>query len=108
PGQSGNPKGRPKKRRNMSSEIRDILEERVAVTINGKRKKVSSQTAILLRLREKALSGDLRSIGTLFSLRAQHLTDDDNGQLSTLLDEDMQILREAGLTHSSGEGDAAA
>lgn len=97
PGQSGNPKGRPRSRRNLSTMLGDVLREPVYVTLNGKRRKVSSETAILLRLREKALAGDHRSINTLFSLRAQHLPAEDGQQHRPLPEEDRQILREAGL-----------
>ena len=96
-GQSGNPRGRPKNRRNMSTVLKEILQEKVTVTLNGKRRKVSSETAILLRLREKALGGDLRSNSTMFSLRAQHLPEEEGHQLLELPEEDLRILRDAGL-----------
>lgn len=104
-GQSGNPKGRPKNRRNMSTMLKEILHEKVHVTLNGKRRKVSTETAILLRLREKALAGDLRSISTMFSLRAQHLPDEEGHQLLELPEEDLEILRDAGLLNNGEDSD---
>ena len=101
-GQSGNPRGRPRKRPNISTVLQDILHQPVVVTLNGKRRKVSSETAILLRLREKALSGDLRSISALFSLRAQHMPEEEGVNLFQLSEEDRQILREAGLDDIAG------
>ena len=104
-GHSGNPGGRPKNRRNMSTVLKEVLQERVNVTLNGKRRKVSTETAILLRLREKALAGDLRSISTIFSLRARHLPEDEGHQLLELPQEDLRILREAGLLADREEND---
>jgi hypothetical protein len=106
-GKSGNPKGRPKKERGMSTMLRQILNEPMHVTLKGKRRKVSTQTAILLRLTEKSLSGDLRSISTLLSLRAQHLGEEEGVQSTELSEEELQILREAGIG-DVGEGDAGA
>lgn len=106
-GQSGNRKGRPKKQRNTGTLIREILEEPVTITIKGKQKKVSSRAAILLRLREKALSGDLRSISTLFSLQAAHQSDPDDTQLFNLSEQDKLILHEAGFTDLAGGKDAS-
>lgn len=59
----------------MTSLLGDVLAQKVTVTSNGKRKRIRSDTAILLRLREKALAGDLRAAGMLMSLRALHLPD---------------------------------
>ncbi len=67
-GQSGNSKGRPKGRPNFSTDVKDTLKEPVRVTKGGKRKTVSTQHAALLRLREKALSGDARSLERLIEL----------------------------------------
>lgn len=97
-GQSGNAKGRPRGKRNMASLVSDVLAQKVTITANGKRKRVSSETALLLRLREKALGGDLRALQILLSLRAAHIPDAegaaDHGLMAA---EDMAILASAGL-----------
>ncbi len=66
--QSGNPKGRPKGSRNFSTDVKDTLKEPVRLTKGGKRKTVSTQHATLLRLREKALSGDARALDRMIEL----------------------------------------
>ena len=71
-GQSGNPKGRPKGRRDFNTEIEEVLSARVVVTENGKPRKVSSRQATLMRLREKALKGDTRAMDRLLELATQH------------------------------------
>jgi hypothetical protein len=50
-GQSGNPKGRPKGARNFKSDVLDALSQPISVTENGKRKAITSQKALILRLR---------------------------------------------------------
>lgn len=104
PGQSGNPKGRAKNQPNMSTMLNAVLQEKVNVTQNGKSKKVSTETAILLRLREKALAGDLRSITTLFNLRAQYMGGEEQPAFIELPAEDLAILKEAGLLKGKEAG----
>jgi hypothetical protein len=47
PGHSGNPKGRPKGQRNLASEIARAMAMPVPVTVNGRRKNVSTMTALV-------------------------------------------------------------
>lgn len=68
PGQSGNPKGRPKGRKDFATEINEVLKAPVPVTENGRTRKVTSTKATLMRLRKKALEGDGRSIDRLLEL----------------------------------------
>jgi hypothetical protein len=104
PGQSGNPKGRPKGQRNLSSEIAKAMAMPVPVTMNGRRKNVRTITALIWRLREKALGGDHKSLLLLINL-IQSNQSEEKGQdssLSALLAEDAAILRDAGLFKSRG------
>jgi Family of unknown function (DUF5681) len=68
PGQSGNPRGRQKGVRNLATDVKRTLEVPVRVNDQGKAKRVSSQEAVLLRLREKALMGDLRALAQFLDL----------------------------------------
>ena len=65
-GQSGNPKGRPKSAKNRATILKKILEERVVVTDNGRRKRITKQEAVYKQLVNKAASGDARSAQLLF------------------------------------------
>src|ERR1700739_4607877 len=67
-GQSGNPRGRQKGVRNLANDVKRTLEVPVRLTDQGKTKRVSTQEAVLLRLREKALKGDARAIDRLVEL----------------------------------------
>ena len=62
PGRSGNPGGRQKGVRNLGSDVKRTLEVPVRLNEQGRARRVSTQEAALLRLREKALNGDARSI----------------------------------------------
>jgi hypothetical protein len=106
PGQSGNPRGRPKDKRNAASELELVMAMPVPVTANGRRRKVSTMSAVFLRLREKALGGDLKSMQLLIALCQAHLGDEKgSANLTALLAEDAAILRDAGLGASEGSGD---
>lgn len=74
-GKSGNPKGRPKGARNFNTDLEEVLGGKVTVTENGKPKKVSSQLAALMRLREKTLGGNPRAMALFISLAQQLAAD---------------------------------
>ena len=73
-GQSGNAKGRPKGARNFRTEVDAVLRSKVTVIHNGKPRSVGTTKAALMRLKEKALKGDLRAITQILVL-AQDASD---------------------------------
>ncbi len=75
-GRSGNPKGRPKGSKDFSSDLRDVLDAKVAVTENGAMRKVTSQKATLMRLREQALKGDARAMKQLLDLAKEQAVEE--------------------------------
>jgi Family of unknown function (DUF5681) len=56
-GRSGNSKGRPRKKPDLYSELTKVLREKV--TVEGQQERVTVQQALLLRLRNQALRGEL-------------------------------------------------
>ena len=74
-GMSGNPRGRQKGVRNFAADVKRTLEIPVTLSENGKSKRASTQEALILRLREKALKGDARALETLLSLARTHNED---------------------------------
>ena len=58
-GRSGNPKGRPRKKPDLYSELTKVLRENVTITVDGQQEKVTVQQALLRRLRDQALRGEL-------------------------------------------------
>ena len=75
-GQSGNPNGRPKGSRNFKTDVKATLEAPVQIREKGRVITVPTQKAALLRLREKALSGDARALDRLLELARAY--DDEN------------------------------
>jgi len=71
-GQSGNARGRPKNSRNFGTDLQEVLGGEMTITENGRPKKISTQLAALLRLREKALKGDPRALDRFLGLAQQN------------------------------------
>jgi hypothetical protein len=67
PGQSGNPRGRPRGARNLKTEIEEEMNERITLRENGRELKVSKRRAIIKAMVGKTLKGDVRAANTLIS-----------------------------------------
>lgn len=65
-GQSGNPKGRPKKTRNLSTLMEEELNVKITVKEGSKTVTMSKHAAIVKQLVNKALKGDLRASKAVF------------------------------------------
>lgn len=81
-GQSGNPKGRPKKksRQPQAVDVTDVLAEPVEIVdVNGRRKQVSSAEAMYRRQLQKGIEGDFRSLKAIITAFHEqgYLTDGD-------------------------------
>ena len=76
PGQSGNPKGRPKGAKNESTIWLDRLYRKISIRENGTLHKIPVLEAILLRFIESALKGDTKSaafiLGRLHGLNPEN------------------------------------
>ena len=108
PGQSGNPKGRPKGSLNVATVLMKTLREKVAINENGKRKKITKLEAYLKQLVNKAASGDLRAITHLSgmaltaadqsaaveSLSAEPINERDQEVLTDILKRYAQFIKE--------------
>lgn len=64
-GISGNPKGRPKGSKNLSTIIMEAANTQVMATIDGQPRKISKVVAAAMQLATKAASGDQHSMGKL-------------------------------------------
>jgi hypothetical protein len=67
-GFSGNPKGRPKGRRNLATILNRTLKEKVVTNENGVRRTVTKYEATMKQLVNQAASGDLRAVRQLLAL----------------------------------------
>jgi uncharacterized protein DUF5681 len=94
PGQSGNPKGRPKGTRNASSLARDALERTINVKMKGTWRKMSVRKAAYLRLGERAVAGDAKAFDYLLSLESEErLRGSDHAQAQPLSVKDFELLQ---------------
>ena len=65
-GQSGNPRGRSPK--NLATLLADALNEKVYVTIDGRRRKITKREAIVTQMVNKSASADLRATKMLIDM----------------------------------------
>jgi hypothetical protein len=93
PGQSGNPKGRPKGSRPVGAVLQDIIQQKVPVTENGKTRRIPALEVILRRLTNDAMRSDPRAIKLLLSLVDRYGESPQTTlQLREMLAEDEEIL----------------
>jgi hypothetical protein len=75
-GRSGNSKGRPKGMKNFRTELREELQQKVRIREGNAEHVLTKQRAVLKRLVNDALKGDVRAIRALIELRTRYLEDD--------------------------------
>lgn len=69
-GQSGNPGGRPKGARSLSTVVRAALGEKVEVTVNGRPRRISKLEAAIIQLANRAAQGDEGATRDVIALAA--------------------------------------
>ena len=67
-GRSGNPRGRPRGAKNLSTLLHEALNELVLVAENRGRRKITKQQAMITQLVNKAAQGDWRAIKILLEI----------------------------------------
>ena len=67
-GQSGNPRGRPKGSKNLTTLLGDALNEPVIVAENGGRRRITMREAIIKQLVKRSATTDLRAIKILLDM----------------------------------------
>ena len=68
PGQSGNPAGRPKGVKNLSTDLKEELEELITISEDGKPLQITKQRAMIKTLMARALKNDSRASSVLIGL----------------------------------------
>ncbi len=108
PGQSGNPRGRPKGTKNLKTDLMEELGEKIVVREGDRSQKVSKQRALLKSVVNRAIQGDARATAIALSTMMR-LLDTGEGAPDVedgLLDDELSILR-AFETRARRSGDAS-
>src|SRR5208283_3066093 len=67
-GESGNPKGRPRRTKNLRTDLLEELQERIPIREGSRSAKISKQRAVVKTLVNNTLKGDTRSGSILMNL----------------------------------------
>ena len=92
-GASGNPRGRPKGSRTVGALLQEILGQRIAVTENGRTRRLPALEVILRRLANDAMRSEPRSLKLLLALYDRYgESPEADLRLNEILAEDREIL----------------
>ena len=92
-GESGNPKGRPKGSRPVGAILQDILGQKIAVTENGKTRRLPALEVMLRRLANDAMRNEPVALKLMLSLFDRYGESPEAGiRLDEVLAEDKAIL----------------
>jgi Family of unknown function (DUF5681) len=85
PGQSGNPKGRPKQSRNLRTIVKQVLSEDMQIREAGRSRRMPAMEALVRTIRARAFKGDPKAIASLIALaRLSGLTESDEATADLL------------------------
>jgi hypothetical protein len=108
-GVSGNPKGRPKGRRNLATVLEQTLQEKVIINENGARNTVTKLEAAMKQLVNKAASGDLVAMRLLTVLANVAEEEPVDSTREDFVDADLKVVQNilARIERAKGENDAS-
>jgi hypothetical protein len=78
PGQTGNPKGRPKNVGNFKTDLRDELSELITVRENGQARRITKLRALVKALVAAAIKGDMRAANAIVTFSTKSLAGADD------------------------------
>lgn len=105
PGQSGNPRGRPKGAKGLKSELLEVINEQVTITVGGKPKRIRTLKLVLKSLAAQAAKGKVNAADKLLSLVITAFGLEDERPVAKQLSEtDRLILDQFLLDNSEAEG----
>lgn len=90
-GQSGNPKGRPKGRRNFATTLRLALDETVNVNERGKIRRIKKLDCALRQQANKAAAGDMKALALLAQLMREWRAEDPKPVTIVISEDDSKL-----------------
>ncbi|GEM_PF-919683 len=102
-GQSGNPKGRKKGTKNLKTDLEEELTGLIPVTIDGKKRKVTKQRAMVMATLAKAIKGEVKATNTILKLVADTFGYDPNTDQTKALSVDDQGILNSFLQQNKDE-----
>ena len=78
PGQSGNPKGRPKGSKNFATILQQQLTKKITITVDGKPRRMTIQEVIARRLATDSMKGTTKAMELLIRLTSAKSGEDAN------------------------------
>ena len=107
PGESGNPAGRPKGRRNLRSLVREVANTEIEVTSGARKRKMTMAEAIVHSQFKAALQGNTRAGAIVLQLLQCHLEGDtSSSQDPQLAEREREMVREYLKSHGAKVDDA--
>lgn len=94
PGQSGNPRGRPKHSKNTATILAEELNERISLREGSKQVIITKKQAMVKQLMNKAVQGELRALFFVFQLmqNADATEAEKEKMIENISEEDSKIL----------------
>jgi hypothetical protein len=92
-GVSGNPKGRPRGTRNLTTVLQRTLQEKVVINKNGVRRTVTKLEAAVEQLVDKAAAGDLAALRQLTALAGTSVEQGVDASTNQLADADLELMK---------------
>jgi hypothetical protein len=93
-GKSGNPKGRPKRARNLKTDLMEEMREKVVIREGERSRKIPKQRAVVKTLVARTLKGDARAANTLMNVLLRVLDPEGEAAIASqpLNNEEREVL----------------
>ena len=102
PGQSGNPRGRPRKNRSIEAMIKRELDQTVALKEGGREIRLTKREALIKQLVNRAISGDLKPMQLVLAHLEKHK---DIEPFTATEADDAELLRALGSAPTGEDND---
>ena len=92
PGQSGNPRGRPKGSKNFATDLAEVLLEHVNVNEGGRKRRVTKQRATIMATINRAMKGEPAAVARFLQMHQAYPTGRSEDVEPALTDDEAALL----------------